>query len=33
MPGSYIGIDLGTANTLVCTKHGGIKNREPSYVT
>jgi len=33
MPGSYIGIDLGTANTLVCTKHGGIIIREPSYVT
>ena len=33
MTGSYIGIDLGTANTLVCTKHGGIIIREPSYVT
>lgn len=30
---SYIGIDLGTANTIVCTKHDGIIIREPSYVT
>ena len=27
-----IGIDLGTANTLVCTKEKGIIIREPSYV-
>lgn len=33
MTGAYIGIDLGTANTLVCTKHDGIIIREPSYVT
>lgn len=33
MTGSYIGIDLGTANTIVCTKHNGIIIREPSYVT
>lgn len=33
MTGSYIGIDLGTANTLVCKKHDGIIIREPSYVT
>lgn len=33
MTGTYIGIDLGTANTLVCTKHNGIIIREPSYVT
>jgi len=33
MTGGYIGIDLGTANTLVCTKHDGIIIREPSYVT
>ncbi len=33
MTGNYIGIDLGTANTLVCTKHGGIIIREPSFVT
>ncbi len=33
MTGSYIGIDLGTANTLVCTKRDGIIIREPSYVT
>lgn len=31
--GGYIGIDLGTANTLVCTKNDGIIIREPSYVT
>lgn len=31
--GSYIGIDLGTANTIVCVKNGGIIIREPSYVT
>jgi len=28
----YIGIDLGTANTLVCTPEKGIIIREPSYV-
>ncbi len=33
MTGNYIGIDLGTANTIVCTKHDGIIIREPSYVT
>lgn len=33
MTGGYIGIDLGTANTVVCTKHSGIIIREPSYVT
>ncbi|MBR5528485.1 MAG: rod shape-determining protein [Clostridia bacterium] len=33
MTGAYIGIDLGTANTLVCTRHDGIIIREPSYVT
>ncbi len=33
MTGGYIGIDLGTANTIVCTKHDGIIIREPSYVT
>ena len=33
MSGGTIGIDLGTANTLVCTRHGGIIIREPSYVT
>lgn len=32
MSGGTIGIDLGTANTLVCTRHGGIIIREPSYV-
>lgn len=30
--GNYIGIDLGTANTLVCTADKGIIIREPSYV-
>jgi len=30
--GSSIGIDLGTANTLVCTKDKGIIIREPSVV-
>ena len=30
--GSFIGIDLGTANTLVCTPDKGILIREPSYV-
>lgn len=29
---NYIGIDLGTANTLVCTPEKGIIIREPSYV-
>lgn len=29
---NYIGIDLGTANTLVCTAERGIIIREPSYV-
>lgn len=33
MTGNFIGIDLGTANTLVCTKRDGIVIREPSYVT
>ena len=28
----YIGIDLGTANTLVCTPEKGVIIREPSYV-
>ena len=27
-----IGIDLGTANTLICVKHKGIVIREPSVV-
>ena len=31
--GSSIGIDLGTANCLVCTKDKGIVIREPSVVT
>ena len=30
--GNYIGIDLGTANTIVCTKEKGIVIREPSVV-
>lgn len=30
--GGYIGIDLGTANTLVCTPEKGVIIREPSYV-
>ncbi len=30
--GAYIGIDLGTANCLVCTKEKGIVIREPSVV-
>ena len=30
--GGYIGIDLGTANTLVCTPEKGVVIREPSYV-
>lgn len=30
--GNYIGIDLGTANILVCTKEKGIVIREPSVV-
>ena len=29
---NYIGIDLGTANTLVCTPDKGVIIREPSYV-
>lgn len=29
---NYIGIDLGTANTLVCTPEKGVIIREPSYV-
>lgn len=33
MTGGMIGIDLGTANTLVCVKHKGIIMREPSYIT
>ncbi len=33
LQGSYIGIDLGTANCLVCTKEKGIVMREPSVVT
>ena len=28
----FIGIDLGTANTLVCTPEKGVIIREPSYV-
>ena len=28
----FIGIDLGTANTIVCTPEKGIIIREPSYV-
>ena len=31
--GKVIGIDLGTANTIVCVKNGGILIREPSVVT
>lgn len=31
--GNYIGIDLGTANIIVCTKEKGIVIREPSVVT
>lgn len=30
--GGFIGIDLGTANTLVCTPEKGVIIREPSYV-
>ena len=30
--GNVIGIDLGTANTLVCTPEKGVLIREPSYV-
>ena len=33
LEGSSIGIDLGTANCLVCTKDKGIVIREPSVVT
>lgn len=32
MEGACIGIDLGTANCLVCTKEKGIVIREPSVV-
>lgn len=31
--GNTLGIDLGTANTLVCTKEKGVVIREPSVVT
>ena len=32
LSGGFIGIDLGTANTIVCTPEKGIIIREPSYV-
>ena len=31
--GNTLGIDLGTANCLVCTKEKGVVIREPSVVT